>query len=40
MFTSCIKALEQEGIYTESSVTGREVERTSQQPVAGLTVQL
>ncbi len=40
MFTSCIKDLEQEGIYTESSVTGRVVERTSQQPVAGLTVQL
>lgn len=40
MFTSCIKDLEQEGIYTEGTVIGRVVERTSQQPVAGLTVQL
>lgn len=40
MLTSCIKDLEQEGVYTESSVIGRVVERTSQQPVGGLTVQL
>ena len=40
LFTSCIKDLEQEGIYTKSTVVGRVVERTSQQPVAGLTVQL
>lgn len=40
LFTSCIKDLEQEGIYTEGTVIGRVVERTSQQPVAGMTVQL
>lgn len=40
LFNSCIKDLEQEGIYTEGTVIGRVVERTSQQPVAGLTVQL
>ena len=40
MLTSCIKDLEQEGVYTESSVIGRVVERTSQQTVGGLTVQL
>lgn len=40
MFISCIKELEQEGVYTESSVIGRVVERTSQQPVGGMTVQL
>ncbi len=40
MLASCIKDLEQEDIYTESSVIGRVVERTSQQPVGGLTVQL
>ena len=40
LFTSCIKDLEQEDIYTESSVIGRVVERTSQQPVGGMTVQL
>lgn len=40
MLTSCIKDLEQEDVYTESSVIGRVVERTSQQPVGGLTVQL
>ena len=37
---SCIKDLEQEYIYTESHVTGRVVERTFQQPVGGMTVQL
>lgn len=40
MLTSCIKELEQEGIYTEGTVIGRVVERTSQQPVGGMTVQL
>ena len=40
LFVSCIKNLEDEGIYTESSVIGRVVERTSQQPVGGLTVKL
>lgn len=40
LFTSCIKELEQEDIYTESTVIGLVLERTSQQPVAGMTVQL
>lgn len=40
MLASCIKDLEQEGIYTEGTVIGRVVERTSQQPVGRLTVQL
>ncbi len=40
MFTSCIKDLEQEGIYTVGTVIGRVVERTTQQPVGRLTVQL
>lgn len=40
LFTSCLKDLEKEGIYTESAVTGRVLERTSQQPVSGLTVKL
>ncbi|MCR4828107.1 MAG: fibronectin type III domain-containing protein [Bacteroidales bacterium] len=40
LVAACIKDLEQEGVYTESTVTGRIVERTSQQPVGGLTVQL
>ena len=40
LFASCIKDLEQEGIYTESMLKGRVVERVSQQPVGGLTVQL
>lgn len=40
MLASCIKDLEQEDIYTESSVIGCVLERTSQQPVGGLTVQL
>ena len=40
MFTACIKELEQEGVYTDGTVTGRVVESTSQQPVGGLAVQL
>ena len=40
LLTSCIKDLEQEGIYTEGTVKGRVLERTSQQPVGGLTVKL
>lgn len=40
LLTSCIKDLEQEGVYTEGTVKGRVVERTSQQPVGGLTVKL
>ncbi len=40
LFASCIKDLEQEGIYMESMLKGRVVERVSQQPVGGLTVQL
>ena len=40
LFSSCIKDLEQEGIYTEGVVKGSVVERTSQQPVGGLTVQM
>lgn len=40
LLTSCIKDLEQEGVYTEGIVKGRVLERTSQQPVGGLTVKL
>lgn len=40
LLTSCIKDLEQEGVYTEGTVKGRVLERTSQQPVGGLTVKL
>ena len=40
LFSSCVRDLEQEGIYTESIVKGLVLERTSQQPVGGLTVQL
>ena len=40
LFASCIKDLEKEEIYTESAVIGRVLERTSQQPVGGMTVQL
>lgn len=39
-FSSCVRDLEQEGIYTEGIVKGLVLERTSQQPVGGLTVQL
>lgn len=40
LFSSCVRDLEQEGIYTEGIVKGLVLERTSQQPVGGLTVQL
>lgn len=40
LLTSCIKDLEQERVYTEGIVKGRVLERTSQQPVGGLTVKL
>lgn len=40
LFASCIKDLEKEEIYAESAVIGRVLERTSQQPVGGMTVQL
>ena len=40
LLTSCIKDLEQEGVYAEGTVKGRVLERTSQQPVGGLTVKL
>ena len=40
LLTSCIKDLEQEGVYTEGTVKGRVLERTTQQPVGGLTVKL
>jgi len=40
LFASCIKDLGKEEIYTESAVIGRVLERTSQQPVGGMTVQL
>jgi len=40
LLTSCIKDLEQEGVYTEGIVKGRVLERTTQQPVGGLTVRL
>ena len=40
LLTSCIKDLEQEGVYTEGTVKGRVLERTSQQPIGGLTVKL
>ena len=40
LLSSCIKELEQEGVYTEGTVKGRVLERTSQQPVSGLTVKL
>ena len=40
LLISCIKDLEQEGVYTEGIVKGRVLERTSQQPVSGLTVKL
>ena len=40
LFSSCIRDLEQEGIYSESTVKGRVVEQTTQQPVDGLHVRL
>ena len=40
LFSSCVRDLKQEGIYTEGTVKGLVLERTSQQPVGGLTVQL
>jgi len=40
LLTSCIKDLEQEGVFTEGIVKGRVLERTTQQPVGGLTVKL
>ncbi len=40
LFSSCVKNLEQEGVYTESAVIGRVMERNSQQPVAGIQVSL
>lgn len=40
LLASCIKDLEQEGVYTEGTVKGRVLERTSQQPIGGLTVKL
>ena len=38
--SSCIKDLEQEGVYSEMTVRGTVVEQASQQPVAGLHVRL
>ncbi len=40
LLSSCIKDLEQEGIYNESTITGRVMEKNSQQPVAGIQVCL
>lgn len=40
LLTSCIKDLEQEGVYSEMIVRGTVVEHASQQPVAGLHVRL
>lgn len=40
LLTSCIKDLEQEGVYSEMIVRGTVVEQTSQQPVAELHVRL
>ena len=40
LLSSCVRDLEQEGIYTEGTVKGLVLERASQQPVGGLTVQL
>ncbi|MBR1850290.1 MAG: hypothetical protein IJ789_02840 [Bacteroidales bacterium] len=40
LFTSCIRDLEQEGIYSEMTVRGTVVEQTSQQSVEGMRVRL